>query len=75
VRDYAKATGQLAKTDRIDALVLADFARAVRPEVRPMKDALMRELDDLVTRRRQLVEMRVQESLRLGRASKCSRRA
>ncbi len=70
VRDYAKATGQLAKTDRIDALVLADFARAIRPELRPMKDALTRELDDLVTRRRQLVEMRIQESLRLGRASK-----
>lgn len=70
VRDYAKATGQLAKTDRVDALVLADFARAIRPELRPMKDALTRELDDLVTRRRQLVEMRVQESLRLGRASK-----
>lgn len=70
VRDYAKATGQLAKTDRVDALVLADFARAIRPELRPMKDALTRELDDLVTRRRQLVEMRVRESLRLGRASK-----
>ena len=70
VRDYAKATGQLPKTDRIDALVLADFARSIRPELRPMKDALTRELDDLVTRRRQLVEMRVQESLRLGRASK-----
>jgi transposase len=70
VRDYAKATGQLAKTDRIDALVLADFARAIRPAVRPMKDALTRELDDLVSRRRQLVEMRVQEILRLGRASK-----
>jgi transposase len=70
VRDYAKATGQLAKTDRVDALVLADFARAIRPELRPMKDALTRELDALVTRRRQLVEMRVQESLRLGRASK-----
>ena len=70
VRDYAKATGQLAKTDRIDALVLADFARAIRPELRPMKDALTRELDALVTRRRQLVEMRAQESLRLGRASK-----
>lgn len=69
VRDYAKATGQLAKTDRIDALVLADFARAIRPEVRPMKDTLTRELDERVTRRRQLVEMRVQESLRLGRAS------
>jgi transposase len=70
VRDYAKATGQLAKTDRVDALVLAAFARAIRPELRPMKDALTRELDALVTRRRQLVEMRVQESLRLGRASK-----
>jgi transposase len=70
VRDYAKATGQLAKTDRVDALVLADFARAIRPELRPMKDALTRELDDLVSRRRQLVEMRVQETLRLGRASK-----
>ena len=46
VRDYAKATGQLAKTDRIDALVLADFARAIRPELRPMKDALTRELGD-----------------------------
>lgn len=75
VRDYAKATGQLAKTDRIDALVLADFARAVRPEVRPMKDALTRELDDLVTRRRQLVEMRIQESLRLGRASKVQQKS
>src|SRR5918999_947149 len=70
VRDYAKATGQLAKTDRIDALVLADFARAIRPEVRPKKDALTRELDELVSRRRQLVEMRVQEALRLGHASK-----
>jgi transposase len=68
VRDYAKATGQLAKTDRIDALVLADFARAIRPEARPMKDMPTRELDELVTRRRQLVEMRVQESLRLGRS-------
>jgi transposase len=75
VRDYAKATGRLAKTDRIDALVLADFARAIRPEVRPMKDALTRELDEQVTRRRQLVEMRVQESLRLGRASKVQQKS
>jgi transposase len=75
VRDYAKATGQLAKTDRIDALVLADFARAIRPELRPMKDALTRELDDLVTRRRQRAEMRVQESLRLGRASKVQQKS
>jgi len=75
VRDYAKATGQLAKTDRIDALVLADFARAIRPAVRPMKDACTRELDELVTRRRQLVEMRVQESLRLGRATKVQQKS
>lgn len=46
-----------------DALVLADFARAIRPEVRPKKDALTRELDDLVSRRRHIVEMRVQETL------------
>ena len=54
----------------IHALVLADFAHAIRPEVRPKKDALTRELEDLVSRRRQIVEMRVQETLRLGRASK-----
>jgi transposase len=45
VRDYAKATGQLAKTDRIDAWMLADFARAIRPAVRPMKEMFTRELD------------------------------
>lgn len=67
-RDYAKATGQLAKTDRVDAAILADFARAIRPAVRPLKDADTRDLDDLVTRRRQLVAMRVQETLRLGSA-------
>jgi transposase len=69
VRDYAKATGQLAKTDRIDALVLADFARAVRPQLRPLKDEATRELDELVVRRRQLIGMRVQESVRLARTS------
>lgn len=69
VRDFAKASGQLAKTDRIDTGVLCAFARAIRPAARPMKDALTRQLDELVTRRRQLVEMRVQESLRLQGAS------
>ncbi|MGZ3601907.1 MAG: IS110 family RNA-guided transposase [Ktedonobacterales bacterium] len=69
VRDFAKASGQLAKTDRIDTHVLCGFARAIRPAARPMKDALTRQLDDLVTRRRQLVDMRVQESLRLQGAS------
>ena len=67
-RDFAKATGQLAKTDRVDAAILAAFAQAIRPAVRPLKDVDTRELDDLVTRRRQLVAMRVQESLRLGAA-------
>lgn len=68
-RDFAKAGGQLAKTDRVDAMVLAAFARAVRPAIRPLKDADTRALDDLVTRRRQLVDMRVQETLRLGSAA------
>jgi len=65
-RDYAKATGQLAKTDRVDAIVLCGFARAIRPEVRPRKDPDTEELDALVSRRRQLVEMRVQERLRMA---------
>jgi len=69
VRDFAKATGQLAKTDRIDAAVLCAFARAIRPAARPMKEALSAQLDDLVSRRRQLVDMRVQELLRLQGAS------
>lgn len=68
-RDFAKATGQLAKTDRVDAAVLAHFARAIRPAVRVPKDADTRDLDDLVTRRRQLIAMRVQETLRLGSAA------
>jgi transposase len=74
-RDFAKATGQLAKTDLVDAAVLAAFARAIRPAVRPLKDADTRELDDLVTRRRQLIDMRVQETLRLGTASKVQRKS
>lgn len=65
-RDFAKATGQLAKTDRVDAAVLAAFARAIRPQARAMKDPDTRALDDLVSRRRQLIDMRVQETLRLG---------
>lgn len=67
-RDYAKATGRLAKTDAIDAAVLANFARAVRPQVRPLKDEDTQALDEMLTRRRQLVSMRVQETLRLGQA-------
>lgn len=64
VRDFAKAIGKLAKTDRIDAQVLARFAESVRPEVRPLPDAETRELAMLVARRRQLLEMRVAEQNR-----------
>lgn len=74
-RDFAKATGQLAKTDRVDATVLAAFARAIRPATRAIKDADTRDLDDLVTRRRQLIDIRVQETLRLGTASKVQRKS
>lgn len=68
-RDYAKATGQLAKTDQVDAAMLAGFAQAIRPQIRPHKDAETRALDDLVSRRRQLIDIRVQETLRLGTAA------
>jgi len=66
VRDFAKATGQLAKTDRIDADVLALFAERVRPEVRPLPDAAAQELEALLARRRQLLEMLQAERNRLG---------
>ena len=66
VRDFAKATGKLAKTDAIDAAVLAHFARAVRPQVRPLADEATRELDALLDRRRQLVGMRTMEQNRLA---------
>ena len=65
VRDFAKATGRLAKTDAIDAAVLAHFAESIRPEPRPMPDELTLELQALVTRRRQLIDMRTAESNRL----------
>jgi transposase len=66
VRDFAKATGQLAKTDRIDAEVLARFGEAVRP----LPDAVTVELRALTTRRRQITEMIVAERSRLAMASK-----
>lgn len=67
-RDFAKATARLAKTDRVDAAVLAHFARAIRPQARALKDNDTRTLEDLVNRRRQLIAMRVQETLRLDTA-------
>jgi transposase len=66
VRDFAKATGQLAKTDRIDADILALFADRVRPEVRALPDAEAQELEALLARRRQLLEMLQAERNRLG---------
>src|SRR3954462_8976654 len=68
-RDFAKATGRLAKTDRIDAEVLAHFAEAVRPEARPLPPPEVRALDALLSRRQQLLEMQVMESNRLGSCS------
>lgn len=65
VRHFARATGLLAKTDRIDALVLARFAEQVQPAVRPLPDAAQRELALLVQRRRQLLEMLTAEEQRL----------
>jgi transposase len=65
-RDFAKASGRLAKTDRIDAEALAHFAEAIRPESRPMPSAEVQALNALLSRRQQLLEMRVMESNRLG---------
>jgi len=68
VRDFGRATGKLAKTDRIDARVLALFAERVRPEVRALPDEQARELSALLARRRQLIEMMVSEKNRLQMA-------
>ena len=68
VRDFARATGKLAKTDALDAHVLAHFAEAVLPASRPLPDAGTRELTALVARRRQLVEMITAEKNRLRTA-------
>jgi transposase len=65
VRDFAKATGHLAKTDAIDAQVLVLFAERVRPAPRPLPDEAAQALDALLTRRRQLVEMLTAECNRL----------
>jgi transposase len=67
-RDFAKATGQLAKTDALDARMLAHFAEAIRPRLRPLRDAEQQQLAALLARRRQVVEMLVAEQQRLARA-------
>lgn len=69
VRDFAKATGRLAKTDAIDAEVIARFAEAVKPEPRLLKDDNEQELSELLARRTQVVQMLVAEKNRLGRTT------
>ena len=69
VRDFAKALGQLAKTDTLDAHVLALFAARVQPPVRPQPDAATTELAALLARRRQVIEMLTAERHRLGKAA------
>ena len=69
VRDFAKALGQLAKTDRLDARVLAHFAAAIKPPLRPIKSKEERELDALTGRRGQLIDMLTDEKNRRGSAA------
>ena len=68
VRDFARVTGTLAKTDALDAAVLAHFADAVRPSVRPLRDAETQALNSLTARRHQVMTMLVSEKNRLGTA-------
>ena len=70
VRDFARATGKLAKTDRIDASILARFAEAVRPAPKPLPDREIRALQAMVARRRQLLGMLAAENNRLSSAAK-----
>jgi transposase len=69
IRAFARATGKLAKTDRLDAAAIAHFAEAIRPPVRPIADAEAQALGELVARRRQVIEMIVAETNRRRRAS------
>ena len=64
VRNFARAKGQLAKTDKIDARMIADFAQAIRPEVRPLGTEEQQLIKALVTRRRQLIDMQTAEKNR-----------
>ena len=69
VRDFARATGKLAKTDALDAAVLAHFAEAVRPPVRPLRDAETQVLNSMAARRHQVMTMLVSEKNRLSAAT------
>ena len=74
VRDFAKSIGRLAKTDALDARVLAHFAEAVKPEPRPLPDEQARQLSALLSRRRQITEMLTAERNRLQSADSTVRR-
>lgn len=75
VRDFARATGQLAKSDRLDAFVLARFAATIQPDIRPLKSAETQELEALVARRTQIVNMLTAERVRLQQAQQQRRHA
>jgi transposase len=75
VRDFAKATGRLAKTDAIDAETIACFARDIRPPIRAIKDEHTRHLSALNARRRQIVDMLVAEKNRLYTAPKANKKS
>ena len=70
VRDFAKATGRLAKTDALDAQVIARFAEAIKPEARPLKAENEQEFSELIARRTQVIQMLVAEKNRLGRTGR-----
>ena len=74
-RDFAKATGRLAKTDALDAQTLAHFAEVLQPELRPLPDEQTQALAAILARRRQLVEMLTAEKNRLGTARKPVRKS
>ena len=73
VRDFARATGKLAQTDALDTAVLAHFAEAIQPPVRPLRDAETQELNSLTARRPQVMTMPVSEQNRLGAATSAVR--
>jgi transposase len=70
IRNYARAVGKLAKTDKLDAMIIAEFAHKVEPEVRPLRDEENQEIKAIVSRRRQLMEMLKAEKNRLATAPK-----
>lgn len=75
VRDFSKACGMLAKTDALDARIIARFAQAIQPEIRPLKDEMSQTLAALVARRRQLVDMLSAEKNRQSSAPRATRKS